>query len=125
MRFSTEVSWLLSALAACQWRVPSLAARKPGGSSATAQAAALEPPAPHGTGVEVPGSATDSMPVASTAPSSQATSVDALAAVQRPRTRLQDGIRRHKIYMDGTVKYGMLAVNGEPNDLNEALNDDN
>jgi hypothetical protein len=42
-----------------------------------------------------------------------------------PRTRLQHGIRRSKVYTDGTIRYGLVASTGEPNSLDEALaNDD-
>jgi hypothetical protein len=40
-----------------------------------------------------------------------------------PRTRLQKGIRRPKIYTDGTVRYGMFTSTGEPSNLTEALSD--
>jgi histone deacetylase 1/2 len=40
-----------------------------------------------------------------------------------PRTRLQQGIRQPKKYIDGTVRYGMLASTGEPRNLPAALND--
>jgi histone deacetylase 1/2 len=39
----------------------------------------------------------------------------------RPHTRLQSGIRKEKQFTDGTVRYGLLAANGEPNNLEEAL----
>jgi hypothetical protein len=42
-----------------------------------------------------------------------------------PRTRLQKGIKKPKIYTDGTVRYGMLSVIGEPCTLTEALDDSN
>jgi hypothetical protein len=38
-----------------------------------------------------------------------------------PSTRLQHGIRKPKIYTDGTVCYGLLASTGEPSDHHEAL----
>ena len=43
----------------------------------------------------------------------------------RPRTRLQDGIRKEKKYTDGTVKYGFLTSTGEPTSTEEALGDKN
>jgi hypothetical protein len=47
-------------------------------------------------------------------------------ASTRPRTRLQGGIRKPKVYIDGTIKYGCLAsVNSEPNNISEALANDN
>ena len=46
-----------------------------------------------------------------------------VAGPSSPRTRLQHGIRRTKVYTDGTVRYGLLASTGEPNSLDEALTD--
>nr|ABF99203.1 retrotransposon protein, putative, Ty1-copia subclass [Oryza sativa Japonica Group] len=43
----------------------------------------------------------------------------------RPKTRLQSGIRKKKIYTDGTVKYGCFTSSGEPQNLAEALGDRN
>jgi histone deacetylase 1/2 len=43
----------------------------------------------------------------------------------RPHTRLQSGIRKPKQFTDGTIKYGLLAANGEPNTLDEALTNTN
>jgi hypothetical protein len=39
-------------------------------------------------------------------------------------TRLQHGIRKPKVYTDGTVLYGMLAETGESCDLCEALSNE-
>lgn len=41
----------------------------------------------------------------------------------RSRTRLQAGIRKPKIYTDGTVRYGNLAVCDEPTNISAALSD--
>ncbi|XP_012701436.1 uncharacterized protein LOC105914402 [Setaria italica] len=38
------------------------------------------------------------------------------------RTRLSAGIRKPKIYTDGTVRYGCFTASGEPQNLDEALN---
>jgi hypothetical protein len=38
-----------------------------------------------------------------------------------PKTRLQGGIRKPKIYNDGTVRYAYLSTSGEPYNLQEAL----
>jgi len=38
---------------------------------------------------------------------------------------LQARIRKPKHFTDGTVRYGLLAANGEPNNLEEALQDEN
>ena len=46
-------------------------------------------------------------------------------ASTHPRTRLQAGIRKPKIYTDGTIRYGLLASTGEPSNLEEALHDEN
>jgi histone deacetylase 1/2 len=45
--------------------------------------------------------------------------------VSRPTTRSQLGIRRPKVYTDGTVRYNFLASAGEPTSLDNALNDPN
>jgi hypothetical protein len=43
-----------------------------------------------------------------------------------PRTRLQDGIWKQKIYTDSTVRYGCIASTVlEPCNINEALSDAN
>jgi hypothetical protein len=41
----------------------------------------------------------------------------------RPRTRLQSGIRKPKVYTDGTIRYSCLTSSGEPGNLNEAFGD--
>jgi hypothetical protein len=40
-----------------------------------------------------------------------------------PRTRLQQGISKPKIYKDGTIRYAMLTSTGEPRNISEALDD--
>jgi hypothetical protein len=58
--------------------------------------------------------------------SAPAPSVADPAVVQtRSHTRLQSGIRKEKVYTDGIIKYGFLAVSGEPRNLDEALSDKN
>jgi hypothetical protein len=42
-------------------------------------------------------------------------------ASTRPSTCLQHGIRKPKLYTDGTVRYGLLTSSGEPQNHNEAL----
>jgi hypothetical protein len=44
-------------------------------------------------------------------------------ALRTIRTRLQQGIRKPRQYTEGTVRYGILTVAGEPTDLREALQD--
>lgn len=40
---------------------------------------------------------------------------DVAASTQtRPRTRLQNGIHKEKVYTDGTVKYGCFTSSEEP-----------
>ena len=53
------------------------------------------------------------------------TSADGEEQQQRPTTRLQHGIRKPKIYTDGSIKYGFLTAIGEPQNLEEALHDKN
>jgi hypothetical protein len=45
--------------------------------------------------------------------------------ITRPRTRLQDGIRKEKKFAYGTIWYGCLAMIREPQDLSSALRDKN
>jgi histone deacetylase 1/2 len=47
------------------------------------------------------------------------------AASGHPRTRLQAGIRKPKVYTDDTVRYGFYTSTGEPQSLDEALGDQN
>jgi hypothetical protein len=47
------------------------------------------------------------------------------SADPRPKTRLQRGIRKPKVYNDGTVRYGCFTSNGEPQNLEEALGNKN
>jgi hypothetical protein len=42
-----------------------------------------------------------------------------------PKTRLQSGIRKNKLYTDRTVRYGCFTSTGEPQNLEEALDDKN
>jgi hypothetical protein len=44
---------------------------------------------------------------------------------QRPRTRLSEGIRRSRVYADGTIHYGMLTTIGEPSNLADTFSDSN
>ena len=45
---------------------------------------------------------------------------------QRPSTRLQQGVRKPKVYTDGTIRYGQLAATSEgPPNLRDALSDKN
>jgi histone deacetylase 1/2 len=39
----------------------------------------------------------------------------------RPRTRLQAGIRKPKVYTDGTIRYGLSTFTDEPRTVEEAL----
>jgi hypothetical protein len=44
------------------------------------------------------------------------------SAQDRPRTRLQNNIRKLKTYTDGTIQYVYLTVSGELESVEEALN---
>jgi hypothetical protein len=48
-------------------------------------------------------------------------SVGVTETPSRPHTRLRDGIRKPKVYTDGTVRYGCFIASGEPQSLDEAL----
>jgi histone deacetylase 1/2 len=43
------------------------------------------------------------------------------AELARSRTRLQDEIRKPKLYTDGHVRYGFFSSTGEPRNVEEAL----
>lgn len=55
--------------------------------------------------------------------SSVPTSSVASPAVHWPNTRLQHGIRKPKIYTDGTIQYGLFVTSEEPRNHHEALDD--
>ena len=48
-------------------------------------------------------------------------SAPAVPGVSRPHTRLQSGIRKEKVYKDGSVIYSFLTTSGEPWSTSEAL----
>jgi hypothetical protein len=70
---------------------------------------------------------TSTLPIAGTGRGhmAPASSSSQQPAVQRPRTRLSEGIRQPRVYTDGTIRYGMLTTTGEPSSLTEALSDAN
>jgi hypothetical protein len=54
------------------------------------------------------------------------TAAPAPSSPTRPHTRLRDGIRKPKVYIDGTICYGCLATaTSEPRNINEALGNEN
>jgi hypothetical protein len=65
-------------------------------------------------------SSLDQLPRGFSTPSS-----DPLEFQQHPKTRLQAGIRKPKIYKDGTIRYGCLAYSDEPRSIDDALSDKN
>jgi hypothetical protein len=44
---------------------------------------------------------------------------------QRPPTRFSEGIKKPRVYTDGTIRYGMLTTTREPSNLDDALSDSN
>jgi hypothetical protein len=54
-------------------------------------------------------------------PGSSASMVPTVPSVVAPRTRLQGGIQKPKVYTDGTVRYACLTSSGEPYSLQEAM----
>jgi hypothetical protein len=61
-------------------------------------------------------------PDAAGTPGSSAPAPSAPEAVStRPHTRIQGGVRKPKVYTDGTIHYGCLAIVDEPGNLEEAL----
>jgi histone deacetylase 1/2 len=84
-------------------------------------------PVPAGSSVDAAdqtGSCVDATAQAAGAPD-QANSQSATPNQSRPRTRLQSGIRKEKVYTDGTIKYSFFTSSDEPRNLEEALNDKN
>ena len=67
--------------------------------------------------VDIPGSSVEP------AESTETTDVDPPQEITRPRTRLQSGIRKDKVYTDGTIRYSLFSSTGEPHDVEEAIND--
>lgn len=62
----------------------------------------------------------------STANNSTTSSEAALTQPQRPATRLQQGIRKPKVYTYGTVRWAnLITAESEPDTLNDALNSKN
>lgn len=45
--------------------------------------------------------------------------------MSRHVTHLQKGIRKSKVYIDGTIRYGLLMSTGEPESLIEAWANEN
>jgi histone deacetylase 1/2 len=67
-----------------------------------------------------------SPPGSSVASDSAGINRDEPASTQNRRvTRLQHGIRKPKVYTNGTIRYGCLAESGEPRNLDEAFNNKN
>jgi hypothetical protein len=58
-----------------------------------------------------------------TSEATDAASIPGSSLLSHPSTWFQHGIRKPKIYMDDTVRYGLLASNDEPLDYREALCD--
>jgi hypothetical protein len=66
-------------------------------------------------------------PTAALAPTALVPSTTPLGPVPitAPRTRLQAGISKPKIYKDGTIRYGNLTICEEPTNISAALSDPN
>jgi hypothetical protein len=69
------------------------------------------------------GSSADDPGSAPTGSSATAPGADTGVEPQRPKTRLQSGISKPKVFTDGTVRYAHLTSTGEPSSLSEALGD--
>jgi hypothetical protein len=48
---------------------------------------------------------------------------DSVATLSRPETRLKHGIRKPKVYTDGTVRYSLALTKEEPTDYRIAMDD--
>jgi hypothetical protein len=81
------------------------------------QIAATEGPATQSRADQIGGH----VPVPDFSPSISSVPLPAIPV--RPSTCLQHGIRKTKVYTDGTIRYGLLISSGEPNHLDEALGD--
>jgi hypothetical protein len=57
----------------------------------------------------------------SAAASESGAAQDHVVTPVRPRTMLQSGIVKPKVYTDGTIRYANLCTTGEPDNLTEAL----
>ena len=68
-------------------------------------------------------SGSEASPGSSAANPAASTPVPPLTTVSRVMTRLQKGIRNPKVRTDGTIRYGMLCITGEPARLEDALGD--
>jgi hypothetical protein len=77
-----------------------------------------------GSGAASAGPSSSASPSPRALPSSHS-SVAAPSSPARPRTRLQEGVCKPKVYIDGTVHYGCYTSTGEPQNLEEALGDKN
>ncbi|WVZ95434.1 LOW QUALITY PROTEIN: hypothetical protein U9M48_041200 [Paspalum notatum var. saurae] len=95
-------------------------------SGGTAPAPSAPEDAPCTTTTPAPGSATQGVTTSdSSAADGQAEDPAAANPEPRPRTRLQAGVGRPKVYTDGTIRYGCFSATGEPQFLGEALGDKN
>jgi histone deacetylase 1/2 len=79
--------------------------------------------APSTTPTGATGSSVDVSGSAPTGSSAAAADADAGVEPQRPKTRLQSGISKPKVFTDGTVRYAYFTSTGEPSSLSEALGD--
>jgi hypothetical protein len=83
--------------------------------------ASIEPPSSH-LSTSVGSSTTGEAPGAgSSAPRDLAQTT----GVEPRRTRLQSGIRKPKVYTNGTVRYGCFTSSDEPRNVDEALANQN
>jgi hypothetical protein len=111
---------------------------EPGGQASPAAVAGLHAPTTSAPGSATAGSSTPAAPRSSTraAPTSESTTPSAAALssspriaaaptdatpTAQPRTRLQDGICKSKVYTDGHVRYGFFSSISEPRNVEEAM----
>jgi len=77
-----------------------------------------------GAGIQSPASSTDATGASGAQLTGEISSPGSAVppdAVHCPTTCLQRGIRKQKVYTDGTIRYGLLTSTGEPSGLDEAL----
>jgi hypothetical protein len=106
-----------------------LPARSPDGESRTSKPAGVSclvsilDPAPGSSAAGGEQTVADQTQTQDSAPNNNKTSTSSAPSgdTVQPRTRLQGGIRKPKIYIDGPIKYSLLKTTGEPHNLEEAL----
>jgi len=113
--------------ASCHAGTNSVAAPRQGGTGSSDPTAHRqgETAAPDGFPALSTGAGESSVPAATTNADASSIPLSStgtdVQAEPRHQTRLQSGIRKEKVYTDGTVRYSFLTTSGEPWNIEEAL----